>query len=111
MKRTPRARSPEEAAFLALGPGAEAWLIAAAAVGATRSGARWPRRSISPSCTAPSKVEHALGVCAQAGRFADGDLAAILAHHQSETVIPFPAKVSEESSLQRSTRGWAGFGR
>ena len=26
------------------------------------------------------QVEHALKVCAQAGRFADGDLAAILAH-------------------------------
>jgi hypothetical protein len=50
-------------------------------------------------------------LCAQAGRFADGDLAAILAHEQAGTVIPFPARVSEEQSLQRSTRGWEGFGR
>ena len=57
------------------------------------------------------QVEHALKVCAQAGRFADGDLAAILAHQRSGTVIPFPTKVSEESSLQRSTRSWEGVGR
>ena len=28
------------------------------------------------------QVEHALKVCAQAGRFGEGDLAAILAHQQ-----------------------------
>ena len=58
------------------------------------------------------QVEHALEVCADAGRFGDGDLAAILAHQErSGTVIPFPARVSEEHSLQRSTRSWEGFGR
>jgi hypothetical protein len=58
------------------------------------------------------QVEHALKVCADAGRFGDGDLAAILAHQErSGTVIPFPARVSEEQSLQRSTRSWEGLGR
>jgi hypothetical protein len=57
------------------------------------------------------EVEHALNVCAQAGRFADGDLAAILAHEQAGTVIAFPARTCEEQSLQRSTRSWDGFGR
>ncbi|MCA1678638.1 MAG: IS21 family transposase, partial [Actinobacteria bacterium] len=57
------------------------------------------------------EVEHALAVCAQAGRFGEGDLAAILAHEATGTVIAFPARASEEQSLQRSTRSWEGFGR
>ena len=57
------------------------------------------------------QVEHALEVRRGRGRFADGDLTAILAHEQSGTVIPFPARVSEDRSLQRSTRSWEGFGR
>jgi hypothetical protein len=57
-------------------------------------------------------VADALSVCAEAGRFADGDLAAILAHRQSSgTVIAFPARAGEERSLQRSSRSWEGFGR
>jgi hypothetical protein len=57
------------------------------------------------------EVERALATCAHAGRFGDGDLAAILAHQQSTgELIPFPAR-SEERSLQRSTRSWEGFGR
>ena len=48
--------------------------------------------------------------CADAGRFSDGDLAAILAHQQQAgELILFPAP--EQRSLQRSTRSWEGFGR
>jgi len=111
LARTPRARSREEAAFLALGPGAEAWLVKAAAVGATRVRRKMAEAVDLAKLHDPGEVEHALRVCAQADRFADGDLAAVLAHEQSGTVIPFPARVSEEQSLQRSTRSWDGFGR
>ena len=56
------------------------------------------------------QVERALRTCADAGRFADGDLASILAHQQSSgELILFPAP--EERSLQRSTQSWDGFGR
>ena len=56
------------------------------------------------------EIERALRTCADAGRFADGDLAAILAHQQSMgELILFPAP--EQRSLQRSTRSWEGFGR
>jgi hypothetical protein len=48
-------------------------------------------------------------VAAAAGRFGEGDLAAILAHRGAR-VIEFPARVSEQESLQRSTRSWEGFG-
>jgi hypothetical protein len=55
-------------------------------------------------------VDRALRTCADAGRFADGDLAAILTHQQKTgELILFPAP--EERSLQRSTRSWEGFGR
>ncbi len=57
------------------------------------------------------EVAHALELCAQAGRFGEGDLAAILSHHQAGNVIPFPVRASEEQTLQRSTRSWEGFGR
>jgi hypothetical protein len=36
LERQPKAKSAEERAFLAIGPGANAWLIAAAAAGAAR---------------------------------------------------------------------------
>ena len=51
-------------------------------------------------------MERALAACAQAGRFGEGDLAAILSHQEDgATVIPFRAKAAvEEHTLQRSTR-------
>lgn len=58
------------------------------------------------------EVEHALRACAEAGRFGDGDLASVLAHHQQAggELILFPAR-SEDHSLQRSTKSWEGLGR
>jgi hypothetical protein len=98
-------------AFLALGPGAQAWLVKAAAVGASRVRRKMAEAVDLAKLHDSGQVEHALRVCADAGRFADGDLAAILAHEQAATVIPFPARAAEEQSLQRSTRSWEGFGR
>jgi transposase len=111
LERRPRARGADERAFLALGPGAEQWLIKAAAAGATRVRRKMAEAVDLAKLHGADQVEHALGVCAQADRFAEGDLAAILAHQQSGTVIQFPARASEESSLQGSTRSWEGFGR
>jgi len=56
-------------------------------------------------------VNRALETCAKAGRFADGDLARILAHQQQSggELVLFPAR-GEDSSLQTSTRAWEGFG-
>jgi hypothetical protein len=109
LERVPRAQSAEERAFLAIGAGAEQWLIKAAAAGAQRL-----RRKIAEAVDLAKlhgtvEVERALRTCADAGRFADGDLAAILAHQrQAGELILFPAP--EERSLQRSTRSWEGFG-
>jgi transposase len=112
LERRPRARSAEEAAFLALGAGAEAWLVRAAAAGTTRVRRKLAEAVDLAKLHGSAEVEQALAVCADAGRFADGDLAAILAHQQAAgTVIPFPARASEQQTLQRSTRSWDGFGR
>ncbi len=110
--RTPRGRSREEQEFLALGAGGEQWLIKAAAAGAARVRRKMAEAVDLAKLHGAGQVEHALGVCAQAGRFGEGDLAAILAHErQTGTVIAFPARASEDSSLQRSTASWEGFGR
>jgi transposase len=111
LERKPRARGVEEQAFLALGDGAEAWLIKAAAAGAQRVRRKMAEAVDLAKLHGKQDVDRALRACADAGRFADGDLASILAHQQaSGELIPFPAR-SEERSLQRSTRSWEGFGR
>ncbi len=112
LERKPRARSVEERAFLALGEGAERWLIAAAATGAGRVRRKMTEAIDLAKLHGQEQVDRALATCAQAGRFADRDLEAILAHQQrTATVIPLPVRASEDSSLQASTRSWEGFGR
>ena len=48
-------------------------------------------------------------MAAVTGRFGEGDLAAILSHRGTQ-VIEFPTRASEQTSLQRSTHSWEGFG-
>jgi hypothetical protein len=54
----------------------------------------------------PPAVDAALGQAAAAGRFADGDLASILAH-QARAAAGEPARAGEHASLAQGTRGWA----
>jgi len=111
LERKPHARSTDERAFLAIGDGAEAWLITAAAAGAQRVRRKMAEAIDLAKLHGTEAVERALAACADAERFGDGDLAAILAHQQSTgELILFPAR-SEEKSLQRSSSSWAGFGR
>ncbi len=110
LERTPRARSADERAFLQIGPAAERWLIRAAAAGASRVRRKMAEAVDLAKPHGTDEVERALATCTDAGRFGDGDLAAILAHQQSTgELILFPAR-SGERSLQRSTRSWEGFG-
>lgn len=109
IERKPRAGSTHEEAFLAIGPGAEAWLIAAAAAGATRVRRKLAEAVDLAKLHGSGQVDEALRAAADAGRFADGDLAAILAHQGGEVIL-FPTRAGEEQSLQRSTRSWEGFG-
>ena len=109
LERRPRAQSPDEQAFLAIGTGAERWLVAAAAAGATRLRRKLAEAVALAKLHGDGDIDEALAVAADAGRFDDGDLAAILAHRGAR-VIEFPARAGEQQSLQRSTRSWEGFG-
>jgi hypothetical protein len=51
-------------------------------------------------------ADRALGQAAAAGRFADGDLASILAH-QASAAPGQPSRAGEERTLAQGTGGWA----
>jgi hypothetical protein len=107
--RTPRAGNPAEAAFLAIGDGAAAWLVEAAAAGAARVRSKMAEAVTLAKLHGTAAIDQALGTVALAGRFADGDLTAILDHQQHGPTSP-PARVSETHSLQPGTASWADFG-
>lgn len=107
--RTPRAANPAEAAFLAIGDGAAAWLVEAAAAGASRVRSKMAEAVAFAKLHGAAAVDQALGTAALAGRFADADLAAILTHQQHGPAAA-PIRVSDTHSLQPGTAGWAGFG-
>jgi hypothetical protein len=57
----------------------------------------------------PAVVDRALGQAGTSGRFAEADLAAILAHQAA--AAPGPARrAGEDHTLAQGTTGWAGFG-
>jgi transposase len=107
--RTPKATNPAETAFLAIGDGAAEWLVEAAATGVARIRAKMADAVALAKLHGTAAVDQALGTAALAGRFADGDLAAILTHQQSGPTST-PTRASERHSLQQGTGGWAGFG-
>ena len=110
LERRPRARNREEREFLQIGDGAERWLKRAAAEGTSRIRRKMAEAIDLAKLHGTGPVNDALARCASYGRFADGDLASILAHQQTATVIPLPTRAPEKRSLQRSTRSWEGFG-
>ena len=57
----------------------------------------------------PGSVDQALGQAATAGRFADGDLAAILAH-QACAGSGQTSRAGERRTLAQGTGGWARHG-
>jgi hypothetical protein len=107
--RTPRAHTADEAAFLALGPGAAAWLVEAAAVGTRRIRHKMAEAVALAKLHGVAAVDQALGVAALAGRFADNDVIRILAHHATSNIHE-PTRASEAHSLQPGTSAWSNFG-
>jgi hypothetical protein len=107
--RAPASR--EEREFLQISEGAERWLTRAAAEGTQRIRRKMAEAVDLAKLHGTAPVNDALTRCASYGRFADGDLASILSHQQTATVIALPQRASEDRSLQASTRGWEGFGR
>ena len=111
LERRPRARSAQEREFLAIGEGAQRWLTQAAAEGTQRIRRKMAEAVDLAKLHGTSPVNDALTRCASYRRFADGDLARVLAHQQTATVIALPQRASEDRSLQVSTRSWEQFGR
>ncbi len=109
--RRPRAAGAEEAAFLAIGPGACKWLTRAASVGATRVRRKMAEAVDLAKMHGAGEVDAALEAAADVERFGDGDLASILAHRESAEVIEFPRRRTEAATLQGSTAAWEGFGK
>ncbi len=106
LDRRPEATNGAEAAFLAIGKGAAAWLIEAAAVGTRRIEVRMAEAVELARANPAERVDEALGLAAMAGRFGPGDLGSILAARRDE-----PRRASSEHSLQPGTAAWEGFGR
>jgi len=109
LNREPRARTRAEAQFLAIGDGAGLWLAEAAAAGAHRIRAKMATAVQLAALHGAAAADRALGQAASAGRFADGDLAAILAH-QAAAGSGEPSRAGEGSSLAQGTGGWARHG-
>jgi hypothetical protein len=109
LARTPKARTPGEAAFLAIGEGAGLWLSEAAAAGTTRIRIKMATAVELAALHGPTTVDRALGQAAAAGRFAETDLAAILTHQATTSGGPIH-QAGDAHTLAQGTNGWARFG-
>jgi len=107
----PRPRSKAEADFLAIGEGAHAWLVEAAATGTTRVRAKMARAVEFATIMGAEKVDHALGLAAAAGRFDEHDLGAILDHLAIHGDPSDVVRADEAHSAQPGTSAWGGLGR
>jgi len=110
--RPPRVkpRSAAETVFVALGPGAQSWLIEAAAAGAQRVRSKMADAVELAALVGIEQVDAALGVAAAAGRFLEADLLAIVQHHAAGASAADLVIADEQHSIQPGTSGWAGFG-
>jgi transposase len=105
--RQPKATNTAEAEFLALGEGARLWLIEAASSGTSRIKVKMADALQLARLHGPGRVDWALGHAASYGRFAEGDLASILAANPPGQ----RRSAGEDHSLQPGTSAWEGFGR
>jgi transposase len=102
-----RARTASEQTFLALGPGAAVWLKEAAAVGAERILQKMAHAVELSALAGRADVDWALGHAAVHGRFATGDLDAILAAKGLDLTR---RGADEDTSLAQGTSSWNLFG-
>lgn len=107
---TPRARTEAEEAFLAIGEGAKAWLVEAAAVGAQRVRSKMTEAVELAALVGVARVDAALGAAAAAGRFGDKDLLSIIEYHDAGTPLAQLVIADESHSAQPGTSAWANIG-
>ena len=106
----PRARTKAEADFLAIGDGAHAWLVEAAAIGTVRVRAKMARAVEFATLLGRDRVDQALGLAAAAGRFDEADLGAILDHLAVNGDPGDVVRADEAHSAQPGTGSWGRFG-
>jgi hypothetical protein len=94
---------------LAIGPGAQQWLMSAAAVGTARIRTKMIAAVALASLQGAAAVDRALALAAELGRFADEDLGQLL-RYQSVALSGAVRRVDEADTLQRGTAVWTGFG-
>lgn len=102
-----KARSAEEAEFLAIGEGARTWLVEAAAAGTARMNVKMAEAVTLAKIAGTAEVDKALGNAAFHGRFAHGDLASILNANTRHTTTH---SADETRSLTQGTAAWASLG-
>lgn len=107
----PRARTKAEADFLAIGDGAHAWLVEAAATGTSRVRAKMARAVEFATILGAGTVDQALGLAAAAGRFDEHDLGSILDHLATRGEPGDLVRADETYSAQPGTASWERFGR
>ena len=105
--RRPRPRTKAEADFLGIGDGAHAWLVEAAATGATRVRAKMAR---AVEFAAILGADQALGLAATASRFDEHDLGSILDHLSTHGDPGDVVHADEAHSAQPGTSSWGRFG-
>lgn len=105
----PRARSRAEEDFLRLGAGASSWLIEASASGTARIRAKMSAAVELAALVGEQAVDAALGIAAAAGRFGEGDLAAIVDYRATGATSADLVIADETHSAQPGTGAWANF--
>jgi transposase len=107
--RAPKPKTAADKEFLALGDGARLWLTEAAAAGSTKMRVKMAAAVATAKLLGPGEVDWALGHAAVHARFAEADLASILAHHGAGA-DGRQHRASEDHSLTQGTAGWAALG-
>ncbi len=106
LQRGPRPRTHAEVEFLALGDGARLWLTEAAGAGAGRMRVKMAAAVALAKLGDPVAVDWALGHAAVNARFAETDLASILAH-RARTSGGGVHQAGEDRSLSQGTAPWS----
>ena len=104
--RRPRPTSAAEAEFGAIADGARTWLVEAAAAGTTRMKVKMAQAVTLARLHGAERLDWALGAAAMFGRFADGDLASILAADPPGQ----RRRADDVHSLQPGTAAWGRLG-
>ena len=102
----PKARTAAEIAFLALGIGAQRWLVEAAAVGAARIRSKMAGALELAALVGAEQVDAALMLAATAGRFDDAALASIVDHLAAGRPQLELVHADETHSAQPGTSAW-----